>query len=80
MSKFIFVIWQFLLQAEFVHEIDNPCAALDGLVGHALTLRLPGGELAGTAAGIDSSGCLVLTLADGSTQAFAAGEVERVLD
>lgn len=55
-------------------------AALDGLVGHALTLRLPDGELAGTAAGIDNTGCLVLTLADGSTKSFAVGEVERVLD
>ncbi len=55
-------------------------AALDGLVGHALTLRLPDSEIAGTAAGIDHTGCLVLTLADGSTQNFAAGEVERVLD
>ena len=55
-------------------------AALDGLVGHALTLRLPDRELAGTATGIDHTGCLVLTLPDGSTQSFAVGEVERVLD
>ena len=55
-------------------------AALDGLAGHAITLKLPQESLPGTAVGIDAQGHLVLRLADGSEQAFSAGEVERVLD
>ena len=55
-------------------------AALDGLAGHAITLKLPQDTLPGTAVGIDEHGHLLLRLADGSEQAFSAGEVERVLD
>lgn len=55
-------------------------AALDGLAGHAITLKLPRESLPGTAVGIDASGQLILRLADGSEQAFSVGEVERVLD
>lgn len=55
-------------------------AALDGLAGHTVTLSLPGGSATGTADGIDAHGHLLLRLADGSEQAFSAGEVERVLD
>ncbi len=55
-------------------------ATLDGLAGHAITLKLPQESVPGTAVGIDAQGHLVLRLADGSEQAFSAGEVERVLD
>ena len=55
-------------------------AALDGLAGHAITLKLPHDSLSGTAAGIDPRGQLLLRLEDDSEQAFSAGEVERVLD
>jgi len=55
-------------------------AALDGLAGHAITLKLPQESVAGTAVGIDARGQLVLRLTTGSEQAFSAGEVERVLD
>ena len=55
-------------------------AALDGLAGHMITLKLPQESRAGTAVGIDASGRLILRLADGSEQTFSAGEVERVLD
>ncbi len=54
--------------------------ALDGLRGHAITLRVGARTLAGVAAGVDPEGRLLLRVADGSTQAFSAGEVERVLD
>jgi BirA family biotin operon repressor/biotin-[acetyl-CoA-carboxylase] ligase len=55
-------------------------SALDGLAGHAITLKLPHESLSGTAVGIDAIGQLLLRLPDGSEQAFSAGEVERVLD
>ena len=55
-------------------------AALDGLAGHRITLKLPQETVPGTAVGIDAGGQLHLRLADCSEQAFSAGEVERVLD
>lgn len=55
-------------------------AALDGLAGHRISLRLPQEEVAGTATGVDVHGQLRLRLPDGSERLFAAGEVERVLD
>lgn len=55
-------------------------AELDELVGRELVLRLPADEVRGVAAGVDDEGRLRLRLADGSTRAYAAGEVERVLD
>lgn len=55
-------------------------AALDGLAGHAITLKLPQDSVKGTAVGIDAQGQLILRLADRSEQTFSAGEVERVLD
>ncbi len=54
-------------------------AALDGLAGHEITLRLADREVAGTAAGVDAIGRLLITTARGS-EALLAGEVERVLD
>ncbi len=54
-------------------------AILDGLAGHQITLRLADGDVAGTAAGVDGLGRLLLTTEHG-TKALMAGEVERVLD
>ncbi|MGI9117174.1 MAG: biotin--[acetyl-CoA-carboxylase] ligase [Gaiellales bacterium] len=55
-------------------------AALDGLAGHRVTLRLPQGDATGTVTGIDAEGRLLLRTDDGAEGAYAAGEVERVLD
>lgn len=55
-------------------------AALDGLAGHRVTLRLPQAEATGTAIGVNATGHLRLLIEGGAEQTFAAGEVERVLD
>jgi BirA family biotin operon repressor/biotin-[acetyl-CoA-carboxylase] ligase len=55
-------------------------AALDALAGERLVLRLGDREAAGTAAGVDDAGRLLLRRDDGALEAHAAGEVERVLD
>lgn len=54
-------------------------AARDALHGHSVTLRLPDASVTGVAVGLDDVGRLMLDVA-GDRQAFAAGEVERVVD
>lgn len=53
-------------------------AALDDLADRGVFLQLGNGTLAGTAAGVDDSGRLVVTLADGSERRLDAGEVVRL--
>jgi BirA family biotin operon repressor/biotin-[acetyl-CoA-carboxylase] ligase len=54
--------------------------AFDDLAGRRVLLQLGNGTVAGTAAGIDQHGRLVVTLADGSERLLDAGEVVRVED
>ena len=55
-------------------------AALDGLAGEAIVLRVGERDVAGRATGVDAAGRLLLDAGDGAVSAYAAGEVERVLD
>ena len=55
-------------------------AELDGLAGEAIVLRVGERDVAGRATGVDAAGRLLLDAGDGAVSAYAAGEVERVLD
>lgn len=55
-------------------------AALDDLAGRRVELQLGTETVAGTAAGVDAGGRLVLRLADGTERLLDAGEVVRVRD
>jgi BirA family biotin operon repressor/biotin-[acetyl-CoA-carboxylase] ligase len=54
--------------------------AIDDLAGRGVVLQLGNGTLTGTAAGVDDSGRLLVTLPDGSERRLDAGEVVRVED
>ena len=54
--------------------------ALDDLAGRGVVLQLGNETVAGTAAGVDDTGRLVVALADGGERRLDAGEVVRVED
>jgi len=65
--------WRLTLQRDGFRPVRR--AWLASAKGGAMKVRLPQGEKQGTFAGIDEKGCLILRLADGSEQAFEAGDV-----
>jgi BirA family biotin operon repressor/biotin-[acetyl-CoA-carboxylase] ligase len=61
-------------------SLRDQFGALDDLAGRGVVLQLGNGTLTGTAAGVDDSGRLLVTLPDGSERRLDAGEVVRVED
>lgn len=56
-------------------SIVEPCQERSPYLGSRITVRLPGGEITGTALRFTETGCLVLETTEGEEQTITAGDV-----